>query len=97
MLGLATGFTAVGSLADDDQGVDGGRSDIRTAINIFQDQKAEFLAHQRDEGKSRARKIREEVRVQVIAAAKTSSLAGRQELRQAIDDAKRSAQQQARK
>lgn len=98
MLGIAAGFAVTGALADDGgDGSDGGRTDIRTAINIFQDQKAQFLAQQRDEGKSHARKIRDEVRIQVVAAAKTSSLAGRQELRQAIEDAKRNAQQQARK
>jgi hypothetical protein len=95
ILGIVAGFGAVGALADDDSG--SLRTDVRTAIAIFQDQKADFLAQQRDEHKSRGRKLRDEVRVQVVAATKGLSSQARQELKESIQNAKSQAREQARK
>lgn len=71
---------------------------IRAAIALFQEQKAEFLKKQIDEQKSTASKARDEVRDQVIATAKATTIRPLvQELRQSIEDAKRHAVEQNRK
>ncbi|HEY6227724.1 MAG TPA: hypothetical protein VI282_11440 [Verrucomicrobiae bacterium] len=71
---------------------------IRAAIAMFQEQKADFLKKQIDEQKSTASKARDEVRDQVIATAKATTIRPLvQELRQSIEEAKRLAVEQNRK
>jgi len=73
---------------------------IRAAIALFQDQKAEFLSAQRDEHKMTPGQLRKEIREQVAAgtlAVRLSLAPLRQELKQSIEEAKRQAIEQNRK
>ena len=98
ILGVMIGAFAAGARAGDTSLAVG--SQMRAAILLFQDQKADFLAHQRDQQKSNARKLRGEVREQIVAAqASIASASGplRQEVRESIEDAKHHAKEQSRK
>lgn len=66
---------------------------ISAAIAVFQDQKAAFLTQQ----KNNAKKVRDEVRVQVATAKSTTITPLRQEMRNSIEEAKRQAIEQSRK
>ena len=73
---------------------------IRAAIALFQDQKAEFLSAQRGEHKNSPGQLRKEIREQVAATTLTARLSLaplRQELRQSIEEAKRQSIEQSRK
>jgi hypothetical protein len=70
---------------------------IRAAVAIFQDQKAAFLAQQKDQQKNNAKKVRDEVRAQVAASKSTTITPLRQDVRQSIEEAKRQAVEQSRK
>jgi hypothetical protein len=85
----ARGAEAAASLTVNEQ--------IRAAIALFQEQKAEFLKKQIDEQKSNAGKARDEVRDQVAAARPAIIKPLVQELKQSIEDAKRHAVEQNRK
>jgi hypothetical protein len=73
---------------------------LRAAILLFQDQKADFLKAQRDDHKMNPGQIRKELREQVAAATLTARFSMsplRQELRQSIEEAKRQSIEQSRK
>jgi hypothetical protein len=86
----------IGVRASDSGGASGDDSDIKSIISVFRDQKAHFLAEQRDQHRSKAGKLRKEVREQV-AAVKSATEALRQEMRQSIEEAKQRAAEQSRK
>ena len=69
---------------------------IRAAIALFQDQKAEFLKKRREDQKSATDIARDEIRDQ-IAASKPTIKPLVQELRQSIEEAKRQSKEQNRK
>jgi hypothetical protein len=91
-VGATRGGDGTASLSLNDQ--------LRTAIALFQDQKAEFLNAQRDDHKNSPGQLRKEIREQVAAATLTARLSLsplRQELRQSIEEAKRQSIEQSRK
>ena len=70
---------------------------IRAAIAMFQEQKAEFLKKQIDEQKSNASKARDEVRDQIAAAKPATIKPLVQEMKQSIEEARQHAIEQNRK
>lgn len=95
ILGVVLGVFAAGVRADDAKLAV--QSQVRAAILMFQDQKAEFLASQTNQQKTNARKLRQEVRDQLVTAQAAAVAPLRQEVRQSVEDAKRHALEQARK
>ena len=70
---------------------------IREIIDLFQEQKAQFLALQKDQQKSYAKKIRDEVRSQMAWNRPAVLRALRQELRESVAEAKAQAAEHRRK
>src|SRR5688500_6284295 len=71
-------------------------SQVRVALALFQDQKAEFLAQQK-EAKNYAKKVRAEIREQMKTTQSGTLAPMRQEARKSVEEAKRQAVEQSRK
>jgi len=93
---MIVALSALGARGSDALLSGSGDTQIRTAIAIFQDQKADFLRQQRDLEKIGSGKLRNEVRDQITAARATLGPL-RTEARQSIQDAKSHALEQSRK
>jgi hypothetical protein len=95
-VGLMIGIGALATTASDDSSSSSGDSSIRTAISIFQDQRADYFRRQREQERSCSGKLREEARDQV-AAAKITNASLRREMKISIAEAKAHALEQSRK
>lgn len=88
------GFASIVTKADD--GASGGDSQIRNAVSIFQDQRAEYVRRHREQRACCDGKLRAEVRDQV-SAARVAPISVRRELRISIAEARAQALEQSRK
>src|SRR3954469_22189695 len=86
-IGMIVALSALGAWGSDGLLSGSGDTQIRTAIAMFQDQKADFLRQQRELERSGSGKLRNEVRDQ-IAAARATLRPLRTESRQSIQEAK---------
>jgi hypothetical protein len=97
-MGALVALSVLATRGSDDSTSSSLDSQIRTAITLFQDQKAEFLRQQREQEKSCSGRLRDEIRSQITAARAVATVGPlRTEARQSVEDAKRLAIEQSRK